>query len=187
MKRLKTNFALALMIAGMLATAPVAADKPSWAGDKGGKGGNAGQGERPDEQKGRQGDRSDSQKGGQRNDDDRSSRERAASGDRTGGHFGDRHRTIVHDYYSEQHRRGFCPPGLAKKDNGCQPPGQAKKWTVGQPLPRDVIFHDLPPALVSQFDRPSAGQRYVRVASDILLIAGRNGTVIDAIQNLGRM
>ncbi len=23
--------------------------------------------------------------------------------------------------------RGFCPPGLAKKNNGCQPPGQAKK------------------------------------------------------------
>lgn len=22
---------------------------------------------------------------------------------------------------------GFCPPGLAKKHNGCQPPGQAKK------------------------------------------------------------
>lgn len=24
--------------------------------------------------------------------------------------------------------RGFCPPGLAKKDNGCMPPGQAKKF-----------------------------------------------------------
>tara|TARA_B100000678_G_scaffold245674_1_gene218196 strand:- start:3923 stop:4942 length:1020 start_codon:yes stop_codon:yes gene_type:complete len=23
--------------------------------------------------------------------------------------------------------RGFCPPGLAKKNNGCQPPGQAKR------------------------------------------------------------
>jgi len=23
--------------------------------------------------------------------------------------------------------RGDCPPGLAKKDNGCLPPGQAKK------------------------------------------------------------
>jgi len=33
--------------------------------------------------------------------------------------------------------RGFvdgCPPGLAKKDNGCLPPGQAKKW-VGTVLP----------------------------------------------------
>ena len=29
--------------------------------------------------------------------------------------------------------RGNCPPGLAKKNNGCLPPGQAKKlYNVGQ-------------------------------------------------------
>ena len=27
---------------------------------------------------------------------------------------------------------GGCPPGLAKKNNGCMPPGQAKKLNVGQ-------------------------------------------------------
>lgn len=27
---------------------------------------------------------------------------------------------------------GGCPPGLAKKNNGCLPPGQAKKLNVGQ-------------------------------------------------------
>jgi len=27
---------------------------------------------------------------------------------------------------------GGCPPGLAKKNNGCMPPGQAKKLRVGQ-------------------------------------------------------
>ena len=31
---------------------------------------------------------------------------------------------------------GHCPPGLAKKNNGCLPPGQAKKlYNVGQRLP----------------------------------------------------
>ena len=31
---------------------------------------------------------------------------------------------------------GHCPPGLAKKHNGCLPPGQAKKlYNVGQRLP----------------------------------------------------
>ncbi len=31
---------------------------------------------------------------------------------------------------------GNCPPGLAKKHNGCLPPGQAKKlYDVGQRLP----------------------------------------------------
>jgi hypothetical protein len=29
--------------------------------------------------------------------------------------------------------RGTCPPGLARKDNGCMPPGQAKRqYNVGQ-------------------------------------------------------
>jgi len=31
---------------------------------------------------------------------------------------------------------GGCPPGLAKKNNGCMPPGQAKKlYNVGQRYP----------------------------------------------------
>ncbi|WP_205479047.1 hypothetical protein [Sphingomonas arenae] len=33
---------------------------------------------------------------------------------------------------------GSCPPGLAKKNNGCLPPGQAKKlYRVGQRYPSD--------------------------------------------------
>jgi hypothetical protein len=32
---------------------------------------------------------------------------------------------------------GGCPPGLAKKNNGCLPPGQAKKlYNIGQRFPR---------------------------------------------------
>jgi Ni/Co efflux regulator RcnB len=67
------------------------------------------------------------------------------------------------------------------------PPGQAKKWHVGQPLPRDVIFYDLPPALVVRIGTPPAGHRYVRVAADILLIAIGTGMVIDAIADLSSM
>jgi Ni/Co efflux regulator RcnB len=33
---------------------------------------------------------------------------------------------------------------------------------------------------------PPSGYRYVRVASDILLIAAGTGMVVDAIQDLGR-
>ena len=102
-------------------------------------------------------------------------------------HFVDQHRVYIRDYYGEEYRRGFCPPGLAKKNNGCMPPGQAKKWAVGKPLPRDVIFYDLPPRVVVQIGVPPAGHRYVRVAADILLIAIGTGMVIDAIQDLGRM
>jgi Ni/Co efflux regulator RcnB len=105
---------------------------------------------------------------------------------RRGEYFGDQHRVIVHDYYREQFRTGRCPPGLAKKHNGCMPPGQAKKWTMGRPLPRDVIFYDVPQELVVQIGSPPAGYRYVRVATDLLLIAVATGTVIDAIRDLGR-
>jgi hypothetical protein len=34
---------------------------------------------------------------------------------------------IVREYYVEQFRSSRCPTGLAKKHNGCMPPGQAKK------------------------------------------------------------
>jgi Ni/Co efflux regulator RcnB len=67
------------------------------------------------------------------------------------------------------------------------PPGQAKKWRVGQPLPSDVIFYDLPPQLVVSLGTPPAGHRFVRVASDILLIAVGTGMVLDAIEDLGAM
>jgi hypothetical protein len=158
---------LVLAIAGLFAAGPAFADKPSGAGGGKGKGQNA-------------------------EHDGKAEKKRSAPRDSAGvpaappRHFGDSHRTIVHNYYNDEFRHGRCPPGLAKKDNGCMPPGQAKKYTVGRPLPRDVIFHDVPAPLLSKLDRAPAGHRYARVASDILLITLGSGTVIDAIQNLGR-
>jgi Ni/Co efflux regulator RcnB len=103
-----------------------------------------------------------------------------------GGYFADTHRTVVRDYYGTQLRAGKCPPGLAKKGNGCQPPGQAKKWALGRPLPRDVIYYNVPPAIAVELGVPPAGYRFVRVAADILLIAIGTGMVIDAIEDLAR-
>ena len=41
-----------------------------------------------------------------------------------------------HGNHSSMVSGGNCPPGLAKKNNGCLPPGQAKKlYNVGQRLP----------------------------------------------------
>ena len=46
---------------------------------------------------------------------------------RQGAYFNDRHRDEVHRYYVEHYGGGKgCPPGLAKKHNGCMPPGQAR-------------------------------------------------------------
>ena len=100
-------------------------------------------------------------------------------------HFGDQHRTVVHEYYGEHYRstKG-CPPGLAKKNNGCMPPGQAKKWQVGQPLPRDVVYYDVPQTLVTRIGPPPPGYRYVRVGGDILLVKTEGAIIVDALQYL---
>jgi len=162
----KSRYALALFLAGVLAAGPAMADKPSWAGsDKGGKGD---RGERRDDQR----------------DERRGEGRRSQAGPER--HFQEQHQAMVRDYYAEQYRGRRCPPGLAKKRNGCLPPGQAKKWQVGRPLPREVIYYDVPPPLVVKIGPPPAGHRYVRVAGDILLIAIGTGMVIDAIQDLGR-
>ena len=102
-------------------------------------------------------------------------------------HFSDEQRVFVHEYYHDEFRRGKCPPGLAKKRNGCMPPGQAKKWRLGRPLPRDVVYYEVPQTVVVKLGAPPPGHRYVRVAADILLIAVGTGMVVDAIQDLGRM
>jgi hypothetical protein len=100
--------------------------------------------------------------------------------------FSEGDRVAVRDYYGGVFERGHCPPGLAKKNNGCMPPGQAKKWAMGRPLPRDVVFYDLPDALRVRLSLPPAGYRFVRVASDILLIAAGTGMVAAAIEDLAR-
>ena len=102
-------------------------------------------------------------------------------------YFDDRQRTILADYFGPRFQSGRCPPGLAKKYNGCMPPGQAKKWRMGYPLPRDVIFYDLPPHLIGQLGYPGPGYRYVRVAADILLIAAGTGMVLAAVEDLNTM
>ena len=165
------KYALAFVIGGILAAGPVMADKPSWAGA--GKGGKAERAERRDEQ---QGERRDEQRGERR---DGPSAERRS-------HFEERHHALVRDYYGEQFRGSRCPPGLAKKQNGCMPPGQARKWEYGRPLPRDVVYYEVPQPLVVQIGLPPSGYRYVRVAGDILMIAIGTGMVVDAIQDLGR-
>ncbi len=96
-------------------------------------------------------------------------------------------RRVVNDYYGSRFRSGKkCPPGLAKKNNGCMPPGQAKKWAKGQPIPMDLRVYDLPKDLRLKLPPPPPNHRYVRVAADILLIAIGTQMVIDAMEDIGR-
>ncbi|MGB8435238.1 MAG: hypothetical protein WCE38_13340 [Burkholderiales bacterium] len=156
-----TNLSLVLLAAGALVAGSVSADPPS----KASKG------------------HSDKK----RDDGAQHDRDRGQSEKHGSTKFEDRDRDVVRSYYAKEYERGHCPPGLAKKHNGCMPPGQVKKWRVGQPLPRDVIFYDLPPKLVVEIGVPPPGYRYVRVAADILMIAEGTGMVLDAIKDLGTM
>ena len=122
-----------------------------------------------------------------RHDDDGQYKNRHDGGDSVSIHFDDHQRTVARDYYGQELSRGRCPPGLAKKHNGCMPPGQAKKWAIGRPLPRDVIYYDLPPRIIVELGAPPPRHRYVRVASDILMIAIGTGLVVDAIEDLHNM
>lgn len=174
---LKQRIAIALLVSGMFAGNAALADKPEWAGnDKKEKHGKSDKESK--KEKSRDDDRRD-----ERRDDKRDERR----DDRRSAHFDDRHRTIVNNYYSNSFRTGRCPPGLAKKNNGCLPPGQAKKWSMGHTLPREVIYYNLPQPVLVDLGPPPTGHKYVRVASDILLIAIGTGMVVDAIQDLGRM
>lgn len=100
--------------------------------------------------------------------------------------FGDSDRRAVQEYYQSPARGKGCPPGLAKKGNGCMPPGQAKKWARGRPLPHDLVVYDLPPDLRYRLPPPPAGHRYVQLGADVLMIAIGTSMVVDAIEDMVR-
>lgn len=176
---MKTPISRALLAGVALSLAainPAFADKPSWAGGGNGKGG--GDYDYNDQGKGNKG----GKKGG---GNDHGSHHGGDVNISIGAYFGGTQRQAVHDYYGSQFKSGHCPPGLAKKGNGCMPPGQAKKWRMGYPLPHDLTYYAVPATLIGRLGPPPAGHKYVRVASDILLIAIGTSMVVDAIEDLG--
>jgi len=188
----KTKHAVALALAGLLVSGVAMADKPS------SKGGNSGHDQRSDKSDDRgKGDRNEGkrdhdnkQQGNdnkqQGNDNKQQGNDKSSRSDGRRDHFEDRHRVAVNEYYGQQFRSGHCPPGLAKKHNGCMPPGQAKKWHTGQPLASNVVYYSVPQQLVIQIGQPPSGYRYVRVGSDILMMAIATRMIVDSIQDLGR-
>ncbi|MDR2111705.1 MAG: RcnB family protein [Candidatus Accumulibacter sp.] len=98
--------------------------------------------------------------------------------------FRDEDRRAIHDYYRRAYARGGCPPGLVRRGAFCAPRHEARSWTRGRALARDVIYYDVPPTLLVKLPAPPARHRYVRVAGDILLIAIGTGLVVDAIQDI---
>ena len=102
-----------------------------------------------------------------------------------GAYFNDEHRTYVRQYYSQHYGDGRrCPPGLAKKNNGCLPPGQARKWNVGQPIPRGVTVYSVPQPVLVHLPPPPYGYRYARIGGDIVLVQVQTNIIVDIIQAL---
>jgi hypothetical protein len=104
---------------------------------------------------------------------------------RQGAYFNDQHRAYVHQYYTEHYGKGkACPPGLAKKHNGCMPPGQARKWAIGQPIPASVVLYPVPQPVLVQLPPPPVGYVYGRLGGDIALVYRDKNLVVDLIVGL---
>ncbi len=98
----------------------------------------------------------------------------------------DRDRTLVRTYYRNEYVAGRCPPGLAKKNNGCLPPGQAKKmWIVGQPLPPEVVYYPIQRELWTQLTPPPYGYEYVQVDDNIVLMLTATRVIGALLGNVG--
>jgi hypothetical protein len=101
----------------------------------------------------------------------------------------DRDRRVVYSYYRTEVAGQRCPPGLAKKGNGCLPPGQANAraqnvWVVGQRLPPTVIYQPVPPVLVQQLEPVPPGYGYVQVDDNVLLMDMANRMIADIVTDL---
>jgi hypothetical protein len=94
-------------------------------------------------------------------------------------------RSAAQGWYAETYGHGNCPPGLAKKHNGCLPPGQAKKrYQVGRALPSGTHYLPPPPELQARIGKPPEGYVYVTLDGDLLKLAVGTLLVVDAIDGL---
>ncbi len=173
--RMMTTTAVGLLAVMIWLAAPALAEKPPWAGGHKGD------------------DHSHNKKHSDYDDGGQEAPPSKHSGNHGHGHghdyqehFGHVNRAPIDEYYAGRFSKGKCPPGLAKKGNGCRPPGQARKWHMHQPLPREVVYHPLPPEVEVHLGPPPSGYRFVRVAQDILMIAVGTGMVVDAMEDIGQ-
>lgn len=94
-------------------------------------------------------------------------------------------REAVSVYLGEQRSaRASCPPGLAKKNNGCQPPGQARRYTIGQPLPAGIVIEAVSDEISVRIGLPPPGYIYGMIDGDLVKLVAGTLLVIDAIDGL---
>ena len=102
-----------------------------------------------------------------------------------GAYFNEQQRVFAREYYSTTYKDGKrCPPGLAKKNNGCLPPGQVRNWAVGQPVPTNVTVYSVAQPVIRMLPPAPIGYRYARIGGDIVLVQQQNNIIVDIIQGL---
>ena len=162
-----THHLVALAIASLLMAGPAfAKDKGDDHGNGGGKHGN---------------------KHSQKNEDksEKKAEKREREEIKQGAYFNDQQRAYARQYYSTTYRDGKrCPPGLAKKNNGCMPPGQVQDLVVGQPIPTNVKVYQVAQPVIRKLPPAPVGYRYERIGGDIVLVQQQNNIIVDVIKGL---
>lgn len=72
-----------------------------------------------------------------------------------------------------------CPPGLAKKAVPCVPPGQVRKWALGETVPTNVAWYEVRDWDLYGLPEPIAGSRYIRIDNDVLRVAIATGVILE--------
>ena len=162
-----TRHLVGLAIASMLMAGPAfAKDKGDDQGNSGGKHGN---------------------KHSQKNADkyEKKAEKREREDIKQGAYFNDQQRAYARQYYSTTYKDGKrCPPGLAKKGNGCMPPGQVQDLVIGQPIPSNVKVYQVAQPVIKNLPPAPAGYRYERIGGDIVLVQQQNNIIVDVIKIL---
>jgi hypothetical protein len=87
--------------------------------------------------------------------------------------------------YGQQRYSGACPPGLAKKNNGCLAPGQAKKLARGSRLPDYLSRYNVPAQYQDRY-RDNRDYSYRYEDQNIYRVNRGTGVIDQIISVLGR-
>src|ERR1043166_3247045 len=96
--------------------------------------------------------------------------------------FGDQDREVIRRYQVAHYYR--CPPGLAKKHNGCRPPGHIKHrhFVPGEILTEDMVYEPVPHELLVQLRPAPRGAYYTIVDKNVLLVSEGTKHILDAVE-----
>ena len=99
--------------------------------------------------------------------------------------FVDTQREAARSYFARGTAKATAPRA-SPKNNGCLPPGQAKKrYVIGRSLPHGIVVGELPVELYLATTAP-AGYRYGILDGDLVKLAVGTMLVVDAIEGLVR-